>query len=473
MTEPDPIVITFTTDSLVSCLGNDGALSVSVTGGTNYLQGDLTWWTNSNWDTINDMLTNNFALFLSNLPADQYQVTVEDDNGCFASSSYVLNNMDPLQIQVTADAVLCAGEDALVAIAVSGGVTYDPYQVTVNGFNPLSAYSAGTYTVQAADTKGCTTTATFSITDPAPLISYDTVSASWSYTWDATDQTYTVSGTYTTILSSINGCDSTVNLILTIDSSHGLVQVPLRVFLSGPYDAETGLMHDDLRASGLLPLTSTYTYNTTRTQAATASRIQPELLKEEGERAIVDWICVELREVSTPSQVLVSQSGLLLRNGDIVNTEDKSPLCFTNIIPGYYYVSIRHRNHLGVMTANPVLLNSSSAPIDFTRAGRAWVHPDINTNPPMINQAGICLLYPGDANGDHLVKQEGVLSDHRVLRDQLPHAAMNDVRKGYYTEDLNMDGQVRYMNYQNDKDVLLRTLGLTDLHEALYEHIPN
>ena len=72
--EPDPLDLTLVTDSMVSCLGNDGQLTAVITGGTNILQGYLTWWTKiGSPDTLNDVLTNNFALTLSNLTAGNYK----------------------------------------------------------------------------------------------------------------------------------------------------------------------------------------------------------------------------------------------------------------------------------------------------------------------------------------------------------------------------------------------------------------
>jgi hypothetical protein len=82
--EPDPLDLTLVTDSMISCLGNDGQLTACITGGTNVLQGYLTWWTKiGSPDTLNDVLTNNFALTLSNLTAGDYNVSIEDDHGCF------------------------------------------------------------------------------------------------------------------------------------------------------------------------------------------------------------------------------------------------------------------------------------------------------------------------------------------------------------------------------------------------------
>lgn len=106
--EAIPLDIKFTIETPLTC-NSDGALSVNITGGTNLLQGYLTWWTNTNGDTLNNVLLNNFATYLEDLPASTYNVAIEDDNGCFYSESYVLwkqgdfnhdSNVDLLDISV-------------------------------------------------------------------------------------------------------------------------------------------------------------------------------------------------------------------------------------------------------------------------------------------------------------------------------------------------------------------------------------
>ena len=80
-TNPDPLDIVFTTDSMVSCQGNDGRLSIAISGGTANVQPYLTWWTNTANPTVilNDIMTNNYADYLDHLPPGNYNVLVEDD----------------------------------------------------------------------------------------------------------------------------------------------------------------------------------------------------------------------------------------------------------------------------------------------------------------------------------------------------------------------------------------------------------
>lgn len=91
ITEPDPLSLVFVTDSVVSCQGNDGALSVQVDGGTlGALPFYYTWWTNSNGDTLNNVFTNPFSNSMSNLPLGVYQITVKDAHDCMQTAMHNL-----------------------------------------------------------------------------------------------------------------------------------------------------------------------------------------------------------------------------------------------------------------------------------------------------------------------------------------------------------------------------------------------
>ena len=58
----------------------------------------------------------------------------------------------------------------------------------------------------------------------------------------------------------------------------------------------------------------------------------------------------------------------LKSDGTIVDTDGTSPVQFTGLSAGNYYIVIRHRNHLAIMSASAIPLSSSSALYDFTTA---------------------------------------------------------------------------------------------------------
>lgn len=85
-----------------------------------------------------------------------------------------------------------------------------------------------------------------------------------------------------------------------------------------------------------------------------------------GQDAIVDWVFVELRDKSNNASVYSTRAGLLQRDGDVVDVDGKSCLAFPDIPLDSYYVSVRHRTHLGAMTLHAQSLDSMQGLVDFT-----------------------------------------------------------------------------------------------------------
>jgi len=213
--EPVPISITFTTDSVVSCNGNDGAVSGIISGGTIILQSYVTVWTNQAGDTLNDQFTNNFAQNLTDMPAGTYNVAVEDDNGCFYNEDVVLPGATPIQVSASFTSNGCSGNNVITFSAI-GGVPYSPLTYMINGAPVAAAYPAGTYTVTATDEKGCTGSTMVTISGSSSISTNTNASACNVYVWSANGNTYTASGIYTAQFTSANGCDSISVLNLTI-----------------------------------------------------------------------------------------------------------------------------------------------------------------------------------------------------------------------------------------------------------------
>ncbi|MBL0043319.1 MAG: hypothetical protein IPP33_02530 [Flavobacteriales bacterium] len=93
-----------------------------------------------------------------------------------------------------------------------------------------------------------------------------------------------------------------------------------------------------------------------------------------GPNAIVDWVLLELRGPAIPASIVATRAALVRRNGDIVDVDGVSPVAF-NVAPGSYYVSVKHRNHLGCMTSGTVALSSTPATVDFTSLATATLAP--------------------------------------------------------------------------------------------------
>ncbi|MEE9431196.1 MAG: hypothetical protein V3V16_09160, partial [Melioribacteraceae bacterium] len=68
---------------------------------------------------------------------------------------------------------------------------------------------------------------------------------------------------------------------------------------------------------------------------------------------VVDWVLVELRDENNSSTILESQSVFVLQDGSVVDLDGISPVHFSHS-SGNYYISVKHRNHLAVMSSSSI-----------------------------------------------------------------------------------------------------------------------
>ena len=86
--------------------------------------------------------------------------------------------------------------------------------------NNTTYLQSGTYTENLINSTGCDSTVTLVLEINNSNSSTETISACDAYTWSVNNETYNSSGIYTEVLTNENGCDSTVTLALTINSSY-------------------------------------------------------------------------------------------------------------------------------------------------------------------------------------------------------------------------------------------------------------
>ena len=153
------------------------------------------------------------------------------------------------------------------------------------------------------------------------------------------------------------------------------VSVALEVLLEGPYQPASGLMTDNLRASALIPTLEPYTaIGYTHFGGAGGETVNPMVFDVIGPNAIVDWILIELREATDNTTSIASRTALLQADGDIVDLDGVSPVFFRGVGAGAYFVVVRHRNHLDVMTSTALPLTGNAYAHDFT-GGDAYGYP--------------------------------------------------------------------------------------------------
>jgi hypothetical protein len=160
----------------------------------------------------------------------------------------------------------------------------------------------------------------------------------------------------------------------------------IKVWLEGPYQTG-GSMTTALKTAGFIPTTSPYA------DARTVTAV-PD--------GITDWGSVELR--SSASGPSVAQRSFFLRsNGSIVDTDGTTTdLEIPGMADGSYYIVVRHRNHLAVMSAEAQALNSSSpSTYDFTSGIAQYYGTDPNRAKQV--ESGVYGMNAGDANGSGTV----------------------------------------------------------------------
>ena len=128
------------------------------------------------------------------------------------------------------------------------------------------------------------------------------------------------------------------------------VKLKVKIYLEGAYNSATGEMNLTLNPE--IPTTSPYSQdqryvNTVPSQA-------------------VDWILVQLRK--TPDgNAITSKSVFINKNGILINDDGTSEVIELSGANDNYFIVLKHRNHLTVMSANAVPLNSTtSTSYDFT-----------------------------------------------------------------------------------------------------------
>jgi len=225
ITQPTALTATITTTTNpTTCSGTNGAIDISVSGGTS---GYTFLWSNAS--------TNQNA---TNLAAGTYSCTITDANSCTTTIGNTILT-DPAPPTVTANSTapaVCAGNS--VTLTGGGAASYTWTGGVTDGvsFAPVNTL---TYTVTGMDANGCTNTATTTVTvNPLPTITVTpsstaictgnsvtiTASGALTYFWTPTSTTgssVTDSPTSNTLYNAIgtdgNGCVNNASVLITVN----------------------------------------------------------------------------------------------------------------------------------------------------------------------------------------------------------------------------------------------------------------
>lgn len=258
-------------------------------------------------------------------------------------------------------------------------------------------------------------------------------------------------------------------VISRIIDAGATVRVSPRVFLDGPYNATSGLMNDGLRANALVPATEPYTTSLGYTKVAKGGGevLTTGVLNTTGNNAVVDWVRVELRPVSQPGMIAASAHGVVQRDGDVLAGDNTSPLQF-RVGAGTYLIVIRHRNHLGTMTAAGAVLTPTTTTVDFTLATTSTY----GSNSRKTINTTLRSLWAGNALVDGSVKYTGTSNDRDPILTTVGGTTPNNSVPGYLLQDLNLDGLTKYTGTGNDRDPILVNVGSTTPNNAVTQQLP-
>ena len=227
--------------------------------------------------------------------------------------------------------------------------------------------------------------------------------------------------------------DHKINIILST------FKIDLDVILGGDYKPASGsvVMNTSLNLMNYLPLQQPYNNPT-----AIWHYPGTESVTSIPQSNIVDWIVIELRETSggpgiaTGSTTIAKQAAFVLNDGSVRAIDGLTLPTFNHIPTGNLYVVVWHRNHLGIMSANPIFFNGvDTYSYNFTSG------PNLayGTNAQIEIVFGIYGMIPGDSYPDGQINS----------LDKSNKWVMQAGKTGYLESDFNLDGQVNNVDKNN------------------------
>lgn len=277
------------------------------------------------------------------------------------------------------------------------------------------------------------------------------------------------------------------------------VSIQIKMMLQGAlFGTTNAIMRDDLRTKGIIPAVEPYTAMAsarfTHKNGGGNETIGAGVLNITGNNAIVDWVFIELRDASNPANIVKTKAALLQRDGDVVEASDgASPIAFSGLAGQSYFVAVKHRNHLGAMTATAIPLTQTASVIDFTTmsAGQLWNNAsNYEGYEQVFNTAGSNkkALWAGNTDANNKIKYFGTNNDQTIIFSQVLSYTGNInqlynydfVTPTYAQGDVNLDGKVKYRGSDNDSNYIfgnvvtlyLLNASLLYNYDLLIEQIP-
>ncbi len=202
------------------------------------------------------------------------------------------------------------------------------------------------------------------------------------------------------------------------------INVNLKVFLEGPY--KNGLMQTFYDNKGVIPHTDPYL------KTLTISSFPNN---------VVDWIFVELRTKTSANSIIAKRAALLKSDGRIVDIDGSPMVSFNNVKPGNYYVVIKHRNHLSIMSKNTIYISDSTPLYDFTTNLESAYGIDALVK----LDNNVYGMYSGDGDGNGIIN----ISDYNSVSN-------NIFVTGYNSGDLDLNSTINVLDYSKSSRNLFK-----------------
>ncbi|MEZ4885271.1 MAG: DUF4832 domain-containing protein [Chitinophagales bacterium] len=211
-------------------------------------------------------------------------------------------------------------------------------------------------------------------------------------------------------------------------SVNAAVRFQAKVWLQGAYQTNSNNMSNSLQNNNLLSSISPY-------NAAPWNEVNGNILTSFPANA-VDWMMVELLDSDYNS--VEKQMAFVDTNGNLMDVSGSEGVPFFNVNGSTsYFVVLRHRNHLDIMSATILNLNAAN-PHNFTSPSMAMG----GSNQLADLGNGEYGMSAGDVDGNGVI----TVADYNLYVSQI--SFINQYLQG----DLNLDGSVTVMDFNLLKD---------------------
>ena len=237
------------------------------------------------------------------------------------------------------------------------------------------------------------------------------------------------------------------------------LRLALKVLLQGATinPINSGIMNDVLRADGMQPTTSPY---------ADMATVDPSIFNTGGTTGIgtsnndiVDWVWIEIRNNTDNTFIVDDRSALLQRDGDVVDFDGVSSITLEGFTDSYY-VAVKHRNHLGIVTLNAIPLSVATTNINLTNN----TIPTFGTNAQVLLLNGSLAMWAGNVNGDTIIQYSGTNPDSPSILSEVLNNPGNFLNfptyivNSYNVNDIDMNGKTQYSGTEPDTPIILQNV---------------